>query len=103
MAKTDDAFDRFGLEETAQAVINLTFALSELDFSIENHAYTGAIVTAILESTETFEDDGGGLLGADVAYDAAHKGESGNLQGSGVDDGGISENSMDATNECAGV
>jgi hypothetical protein len=66
------AVEGLGLEEAGEAVIDLALAFAELERVIGKDANAGAVVSAIFESTEAFEDDGAGLLFADVTYDATH-------------------------------
>ena len=62
-----------GIQDLAKTFINLSFFLARLQFRAVQHAQAGAVVTAVFEPAQSLEQDGGRLLFADVAYNAAHK------------------------------
>src|SRR5213594_1875726 len=61
------------LEHPAEAFVDFPFLLARLEFGTVQHAHPGAVVTAVFEPAQSLEQDGGRLLFADVAYNAAHK------------------------------
>ncbi len=60
--------------EAGEAFVDLAFAFAELESVVRQEADTGAVVPAIFEPAQAFEDDRAGRLFTDVTYDAAHKG-----------------------------
>ena len=72
MANTDDPDHRFGLEESGQAIVDLALAFAELKCAIAQDTQTGAVIAAVLKSSQSVQDNGTGFSLSDVTNDATH-------------------------------
>jgi hypothetical protein len=75
VADADAALDGLGGDEPGEALVNLALLLAGEQFGVTKQRHAGAVVAAVFQPPQAVEENGSRLLLADVADDAAHKGE----------------------------
>src|SRR5262245_22567032 len=72
VAEADPSYHRFGIQPRPEAA-DLAHAAPDLERPVVvDHRQAGGVVPAVLQSLEPVEDDGRGVLTADVAEDSTH-------------------------------
>jgi hypothetical protein len=74
MAHANLPGERAGVEQTTQPFVDLSLLLANVKSSVMKHGDAGAVITAILEAAQPFEDDGGRFFSANISNDATHDG-----------------------------
>ena len=72
MPNADLALGRFGSEQPREAFIDLALLLAQLEILVANDRQTGAVITAIFEAPQSFNDHGASLLFADITDYSTH-------------------------------
>jgi hypothetical protein len=64
---------RLGRQEGFESLIDLALALEQVEPAALEQRHPGAIVTAVLKPSKSFQKNGAGSTFADVSDDAAHE------------------------------
>ena len=72
VANTNMTMGGFSLEQTGQAVVDLADLLTQTNVALAKDGKPGAIVSAVFQAAQPFDQDGLGFAFTDVSNDAAH-------------------------------
>ena len=72
VADAEVSRDRLGFQEAGEAFVNLPLFLAHEQFVAVQHGHARAVVAAIFQPPQSFEQDGRGRFFTDVSNDAAH-------------------------------
>ncbi len=64
---------RLGFQEARETLVNPAFFLAQEQIAVLHHGDARAVVTAIFQPPQSFEQDGRDFFFSDVSNDAAHK------------------------------
>jgi hypothetical protein len=64
---------RFGFQQAREAFINPPLFLAQTQITIPHHGDARAVITAIFQPPQSFQQDGRDFFFADVSNDATHK------------------------------
>ena len=73
VADAEVAGDRFGFQQAREALVDFALFLAHEQFAAVQHGHARAVVAAIFQPPQSFEQDGRGRFFPDVSNDAAHK------------------------------
>ena len=73
VADAEIARDRFGFQQAGEAFVDFALFLADEQFVAVQHGHARAVVAAIFQPPQSFEQDGRGRFFTDVSNDAAHK------------------------------
>ena len=73
VADAEVARDRFGFQQAREALADLALFLAHEQVAAAHQSHARAVVAAIFQPPQSFEQDGRGRFFPDVSDDAAHK------------------------------
>ena len=72
VADAEISRDRFGFQKAGEAFVDFPLFLADEQFVAVQHGHARAVVAAIFQPPQSFEQDGRGRFFTDVSNDAAH-------------------------------
>ena len=72
VADAEAAGGRFGFQNAGEALVNPALFLAQRESIAVQHRHAGAVIAAIFQPPQSFEQDGRGRFFSDVSNDAAH-------------------------------
>ena len=72
VADAEISLDRFGFQKARKAFADFAHFLANEQIAATHHSHAGAVIAAIFQPPQSFEQDGRGRLFANVSNDAAH-------------------------------
>ncbi len=73
VADADGSGDRLGFQQAREALVDFALFLADQQAVAIQHGHARAVVAAIFQPPQSFEQDGRGRFFSDVSNDAAHK------------------------------